>query len=326
MRYVTRILSYFKIVDFADIPPTQKKQGATTNESHKTTKNDLAGTAKEAAFVTGSESSPPCKTPLICCAEGLDQDTFKICKELLSPFKKSLRKLHLPQHVPTERKLKYTKESLTIIGERIDLFLQQYCRASEVKHWQKRLWRFVSLFSEMDAKQLQKLYMYLKNNQMDKFLQLCCPSENPDSHPGLKEEKMQQLYIIWGLCRDTRDLQEHPGQRPSHHQHTHKVTAQQQHSHSQCHVVTKQEKPFPAQVEPPTLGISAKGSAGEDVISGGARGVEQVPRQLQRSTERQKSINTVPSPEQKAVSMVSQSHKILKYLQRHSNKLQPKQN
>ncbi|XP_074450639.1 CHD1 helical C-terminal domain containing protein 1 [Larus michahellis] len=128
----------------------------------------------------------------------------------------------------------------------------------------------------MDAKQLQKLYTYLKNNQMDKFLQLCCPSENPDSHPGLKEEKMQQLYIIWGLCRDTRDLQEHPGQRPSHHQHTHKVTAQQQHSHSQCHVVTKQEKPFPAQVEPPTLGISAKGSAGEDVISGGARGVEQV--------------------------------------------------
>lgn len=65
-------------------------------------------------------------------------NTFSLqCKELLSPFKKSLRKLHLPQHVPTERKLKYTKESLTIIGERIDLFLQQYCRASEVKHWQK---------------------------------------------------------------------------------------------------------------------------------------------------------------------------------------------
>ncbi|KAM6338101.1 CHD1 helical C-terminal domain containing protein 1 [Alca torda] len=137
----------------------------------QTTKNDLVGTAKEAAFVTGSESSPPCKTPLICCAEGLDQDTFKICKELLSPFKKSLRKLHLPQHVPTEKKLKYMKESLTVIGEHIDLFLQQYCRASEVKHWQKRLWQFVSLFSEMDAKQLQKLYKYLKNNQMDKFLE-----------------------------------------------------------------------------------------------------------------------------------------------------------
>lgn len=59
------------------------------------------------------------------------------CKELLRPFKKSLRKLHLPQHIPKGKKTKYMKESLTIIGERIDLFLQQYCRASEVKHWQK---------------------------------------------------------------------------------------------------------------------------------------------------------------------------------------------
>ncbi|KFV12527.1 Uncharacterized protein C17orf64, partial [Tauraco erythrolophus] len=92
------------------------------------------------------------------------------CKELLRPFKKSLRKLHLPQHLPKEEKLKYTRKSLTIIGERIDLFLQRYCRASEVKHWQKMFWRFVSLFSETDAKQLQKLYKYLKNNRMDKFL------------------------------------------------------------------------------------------------------------------------------------------------------------
>ncbi|XP_072738719.1 CHD1 helical C-terminal domain containing protein 1 [Ciconia boyciana] len=194
----------------------------------QTTEKDLAGTAKEAAFVTGSESAPPCKTPLICCADGLDQDTFKICKELLRPFKKSLRKLHLPRHLPTEKKLKYTKESLTIIGDRIDLFLQRYCRASEVKHWQKMFWQFVSLFSKMDAKQLQKLYKYIKNNQMDKFLQLCCPSENPDSVPGLEEKKLKQLYISWGLCRGTRDLQEHPGQRDTHHQHARKGTAQQQ--------------------------------------------------------------------------------------------------
>ncbi|KFQ70363.1 Uncharacterized protein C17orf64, partial [Phaethon lepturus] len=92
------------------------------------------------------------------------------CKELLRPFKKSLRKLHLPQHLSIEKKLKYMKESLTIIGDRIDLFLQRYCRASEVEHWQKMFWRFVSLFSEMDAEQLQKLYNYIKNNQMDEFL------------------------------------------------------------------------------------------------------------------------------------------------------------
>ncbi|KFQ05674.1 Uncharacterized protein C17orf64, partial [Haliaeetus albicilla] len=92
------------------------------------------------------------------------------CKELLRPFKKSLRKLHLPQHLPTEKKIKYTKKSLTIIGDRIDLFLQRYCKASEVKHWKKMFWQFVSLFSDMDAKQLQKLYKYIKNNRMDKFL------------------------------------------------------------------------------------------------------------------------------------------------------------
>lgn len=34
----------------------------------------------------------------------------------------------------------------------------------------RMLWWFVSLFSEMDAKRLQKLYKYIKNNQMDKFL------------------------------------------------------------------------------------------------------------------------------------------------------------
>ncbi|XP_074969653.1 CHD1 helical C-terminal domain containing protein 1 [Phalacrocorax aristotelis] len=196
------------------------RDGSRDGAASQTTEKDLAGTATEAAFVTGSESAPPCKTPLICCAEGLDQDTFKICKELFRPFKKSLRKLHLPQHLPTAKKLKHRKESLTVIGDRIDLFLQQYCRVSEVKHWHKMLWQFVSLFSEVDAKQLQKLYKYIKNNQMDKFLQLCCPSENPDSVPGLEEKKLKQLYISWGLCRDTRDLQEHPGQRDSHHQHT----------------------------------------------------------------------------------------------------------
>ncbi|XP_068272072.1 CHD1 helical C-terminal domain containing protein 1 [Nyctibius grandis] len=181
----------------------------------QTTKKDLAGTVKEEAFVTGSESAPPCKTPLICGADGLDEDTFKICKELLRPFKKSLKKLRLPQDLPTEKAVKYTKESLTAIGECIDLFLQRYCRASEVKHWQKMLWRFVSLFSEIDEKQLQKLYKYIKNNRMDKFLKLYRASEDPDSVPRLKEEKLKQLYISWGLCRGTRDLQEHLHQRES---------------------------------------------------------------------------------------------------------------
>lgn len=34
----------------------------------------------------------------------------------------------------------------------------------------RMLWRFVSLFSELEAKQLRKLYKYTKNNQTTKFL------------------------------------------------------------------------------------------------------------------------------------------------------------
>uniref|UniRef100_A0A8C9FC27 Chromosome 17 open reading frame 64 n=1 Tax=Pavo cristatus TaxID=9049 RepID=A0A8C9FC27_PAVCR len=107
--------------------------------------------------------------PLICSTVGLNQDTFKICKEYLRPFKRSLRKLHLPQHLSRKKKVKYMKESVTIIGGRIDLFLQQHCRASEVRHWKKMLWRFTSLFSDKDEKQLQKLYKYIKRNKMQKF-------------------------------------------------------------------------------------------------------------------------------------------------------------
>nr|XP_033778366.1 uncharacterized protein C17orf64 homolog [Geotrypetes seraphini] len=109
---------------------------------------------------------------LICFTEGLGQDTFKICKEYLRPLKKSLRKLDLPEELPKEKKLKYTKKSLIRLGDHINAFLQNYCKPGEVKHWRKMMWRFVSLFSELDGKRLHKLYKYTKNNQMDKFLEM----------------------------------------------------------------------------------------------------------------------------------------------------------
>nr|XP_009671294.1 PREDICTED: uncharacterized protein C17orf64 homolog [Struthio camelus australis] len=136
----------------------------------QTTEQELLGTASETTYSKGSPSAPPGRTQLVCCTDNLDQDTFKICKEFLRPFKKSLRKLHLPQHLAGEKKLKYTKESLTLLGDHINMFLQQHCKPSEVKHWKKMLWRYVSLFSEMDARRLHRLYKYAKNNQMDKFL------------------------------------------------------------------------------------------------------------------------------------------------------------
>uniref|UniRef100_A0A7M4EUC2 CHD1 helical C-terminal domain containing 1 n=1 Tax=Crocodylus porosus TaxID=8502 RepID=A0A7M4EUC2_CROPO len=115
-------------------------------------------------------SIAPLGHPLIHYTDGLDQDSFKICKEFLRPFKTSLRKLDLPQDLPKDKKLKYTKKSLTILGDHINMFLQHYCKSWELKHWETMLWRFVSLFSELDAKQLRKLYKYSKNNQMAKFL------------------------------------------------------------------------------------------------------------------------------------------------------------
>ncbi|XP_062448792.1 CHD1 helical C-terminal domain containing protein 1 [Rhea pennata] len=182
----------------------------------QTTERDLLGTASKTTYSKGSLSAPPDRTQLICCTDDLDEDTFKICKEFLRPFKKSLRKLYLPQHITKVKKLKYTKESLTLLGDHINMFLQQHCKPSEVKHWKKMLWRYVSLFSEMDARQLHRLYKYAKNNQMDKFLRLYCHSENPDSAP-VPEEKLRKLYDVWGLHRGANDAQGHPAQGDSRH-------------------------------------------------------------------------------------------------------------
>nr|XP_055113774.1 CHD1 helical C-terminal domain containing protein 1 isoform X1 [Symphalangus syndactylus] len=117
-----------------------------------------------------SSSASPARDSLMRHAKGLDQDTFKICKEYLRPLKKFLRKLHLPRDVPQKKKLKYMKQSLVVLGDHINTFLQHYCRDWEIKHWRKMLWRFVSLFSELEAKQLCQLYKYTKSNQPAKLL------------------------------------------------------------------------------------------------------------------------------------------------------------
>lgn len=44
------------------------------------------------------------------------------------------------------------------------------------------LWRFVSLFSELEAKQLCRLYKYTKSNQPAKFL-----VRHETFHPGTAE-------------------------------------------------------------------------------------------------------------------------------------------
>ena len=59
------------------------------------------------------------------------------CKEYIRPLKKFLRKLHLQKDLPQKKKLKYMKQSLVVLGDHINTFLQHYCRAWEIKHWKK---------------------------------------------------------------------------------------------------------------------------------------------------------------------------------------------
>ncbi|KAB0366925.1 hypothetical protein FD755_020249, partial [Muntiacus reevesi] len=156
-----------------------------------------------------SSSAAPVKDSLVRLAKGLDQDTFKICKEYLRPLKKFLRKLHLPKDLPQKKKLKYMKESLVVLGDHINTFLQHYCRAWEIKHWKKMLWRFVSLFSELEAKQLRKLYKYTKNNQTAKFLVAFCPLDAPESSLlANKEDSLPKLCTAWGLHSDLSGMKE----------------------------------------------------------------------------------------------------------------------
>ncbi|XP_046279185.1 CHD1 helical C-terminal domain containing protein 1 [Marmota monax] len=156
-----------------------------------------------------SSSTIPAGDSLVCHAKGLGQDTFKICKEYLRPLKKFLRKLHLPKDLPQKKRLKYMKQSLVVLGDHINTFLQHYCRAWEIKHWKKMLWRFVSLFSELEAKELRRLYKYTKTNQPAKFPVAFCPLDAPErSLLADQEDSLPKLCNAWGLHSNISGMKE----------------------------------------------------------------------------------------------------------------------
>ncbi|KAJ1185633.1 hypothetical protein NDU88_002423 [Pleurodeles waltl] len=146
-----------------------------------------------------SSSNAPKEDVLIHCAEGLGTDTFKICKEYMRPMKKSLRKMALPADLPREKKLKYTRRSLIRLGDHIDVFLQDYCKPWEVNHWRKVMWRFVSLFSQMDAKTLHRLYKYTKSNQMDRLYKY---TKSNQMDKFLRRAETQALYKKLSLLEE----------------------------------------------------------------------------------------------------------------------------
>ncbi|XP_007086819.1 uncharacterized protein C17orf64 homolog isoform X2 [Panthera tigris] len=163
----------------------------------------------DAPYLEKSSCTTPSGDSLVRHAKGLDQDTFKICKEYLRPLKKFLRKLHLPRDLPQKKKLKYMKQSLVALGDHINTFLQHYCRTWEIKHWRKMLWQFVSLFSELEAKQLRRLYKYTKSNQTAKFLVAFCPLDTPESSLlANQEDSLPKLCSAWGLHGNISGMKE----------------------------------------------------------------------------------------------------------------------
>ncbi|KAJ7308867.1 hypothetical protein JRQ81_008141 [Phrynocephalus forsythii] len=171
---------------------TQSCQAAVSGLPNCSTKDDAAGEAL----------AKPTRDGLVQSADGLPQETFKICKEYLRPYKRCLRKLHLPKDLPEEKRMNCTRKNLLILGDHINLFLQHYCKAWELKHWKKMLWRFVALFSIHDEKQLWKLYRYSKDNEMDKFLKTYARLEYPTLLTRPKESGLMKLREKWGLPGD----------------------------------------------------------------------------------------------------------------------------
>ncbi|XP_019492153.1 PREDICTED: uncharacterized protein C17orf64 homolog [Hipposideros armiger] len=156
-----------------------------------------------------SSSSIPAADSLVRHAKGLDEDTFKICKECLRPLKKFLRKLHPPKDLPQKKQQKYMKQSLVVLGDHINAFLQHYCGAWEIKHWKKMLWRFVSLFSELEAKQLRRLYNHTKSNQKAKFLVASPPLDTPESSLlADQKDSLPKLCSAWGLHSNISGMKE----------------------------------------------------------------------------------------------------------------------
>ncbi|XP_040603951.1 uncharacterized protein C17orf64 homolog [Mesocricetus auratus] len=156
-----------------------------------------------------SSRTIPTGDALVRHAKGLSQDTFKICKEYLRPQKKFLRKLNLPKGLSQKRRIKYTKQSLEALGDHINTFLQHYCRAWEIKHWKKMLWRFVSLFSDLESKQLRRLYKYTKTNQTVKFLVAFCPLDTPERYLlANQEDSLPRLCSAWGLHGNISGMKE----------------------------------------------------------------------------------------------------------------------
>ncbi|KAG8145169.1 hypothetical protein E2320_013543 [Naja naja] len=89
----------------------------------------------------------------------LDQATFKICKKLMKPVKKSLKQLDKPERGLSDQELlEQTRSCLLNIGDHIVHCLKIHSEPDVLDIWRRNLWVYVSNFIEFNTSKLHKLY------------------------------------------------------------------------------------------------------------------------------------------------------------------------
>ncbi|ETE57035.1 Chromodomain-helicase-DNA-binding protein 1, partial [Ophiophagus hannah] len=89
----------------------------------------------------------------------LDQATFKICKKLMKPVKKSLKQLDKPERGLSDQELlEQTRSCLLNIGDHIAHCLKIHSEPDVLDIWRRNLWVYVSNFIEFNTSKLHKLY------------------------------------------------------------------------------------------------------------------------------------------------------------------------
>ncbi|OQR70391.1 chromodomain-helicase-DNA-binding protein 1-like [Tropilaelaps mercedesae] len=90
----------------------------------------------------------------------LPKEVFNECKEKMRPVKKALKQLD-PQDrsLTKDEQIRQIRRCLVKIGDRINECLEEYPH-DRARQWRSYLWAFVSKFTDLESKQLYKLYKH----------------------------------------------------------------------------------------------------------------------------------------------------------------------
>ncbi|XP_022671471.1 chromodomain-helicase-DNA-binding protein 1-like isoform X2 [Varroa destructor] len=90
----------------------------------------------------------------------LPREVFNECKEKMRPVKRALKQLD-PQDrsLTRDEQIRQIRRCLVKIGDRINECLEEYPH-DKARQWRSYLWAFVSKFTDLESKQLYKLYKH----------------------------------------------------------------------------------------------------------------------------------------------------------------------